>query len=398
MKQNLLNPETTHTIPLSVPRIEGNEWTYVKDCLDSGWVSSAGQYVTKFEEAIARYVGTPYAVATSSGTAALHVAVMMADVQAGDEVIVPTLTFIAPINVVRYANATPVFMDCDSFLNIDPVKTADFFEKKCSFDGARLKNSKSGALIKAIILVHVLGNPVNVQPFLELSKKYKLTLIEDAAESLGSFYSTGDLKGKQTGSVGHFGCFSFNGNKIITSGGGGMIALRAKDAANEAKYLTTQAKDDPELFLHHHVGFNYRLTNLEAAVGLAQLEQLNNHLQMKRRNFALYQNLLDGVHGLTLIPEPTYAQSNQWLHTVEIDEQKFGSSAADLGQKLHASGIDNRPLWFPNHLQQPYKNCQSYKIENATKFHSRCLSLPSSVNLSENQIKYVCNAIKRVAR
>lgn len=398
MRQNLLNPKNIQTIPLSVPHVDGNEWTYVKDCLDSGWVSSAGHYVTKFEEAIARYTGTPHAVATSSGTAALHIALALSGVQTSDEVIVPTLTFIAPINAVRYLNANPIFMDCDLHLNIDPVKTADFLEKECFFNGVRLKNNKTGATIRGIILVHTLGNPVNIKPFLDLSKKYRLTLIEDAAESLGSFYSTDNLKGKQTGSVGHFGCFSFNGNKIITSGGGGMIAVQSKDIADEAKYLTTQAKDDAELFLHHHVGFNYRLTNLEAAVGLAQLEQLDNYLQMKRRNYALYKNLLDSIDGITLISEPDYAHSNQWLHTIKIDIKKFGCSATDLGQELHKSRIETRPLWFPNHLQRPYQNCQSYKIENAIKFHSQCLSLPSSVSLNENQIKYVCDVIKQAAK
>lgn len=397
-ESSLLKQEKKQHIPLSVPCIRGNEWLYLKDCLDSGWVSSAGTYVDKFEKEIARRVGIPHAVATCSGTAALHVALMISGIQPSDEVIVPTLTFIAPINSVRYVQANPIFMDCDTYLNIDPIKTKSFIEEKCSFDGRTLKNKKTGATIRAIIVVHILGNPVDIEPFVDLSKKYRLTLIEDAAEALGSFYTSNNLKGKYAGSIGTFGCFSFNGNKVVTSGGGGMITTDSGKSAEIAKYLTTQAKDDAELFLHHNVGYNYRLTNLEAAVGLAQLEQLDNFVQTKRSHFLNYKKMLANIDGISFLPEPSYGRSNYWLITVQVNEKKFGLSAAKLRNALRKSNIESRLMWTLNHEQKPYRKYESYQITRAYQVHSECLSLPSSVGLEEKQIKYICEAIKQVAK
>lgn len=377
-------------IPLSVPCISGNEWKYVKDCLDTGWVSSVGSYVNRFESEIARYAGSPYAVATVNGTAALHMALLLLGVEACDEVIVPTLTFIAPVNAVRYVNANPVFMDCDDYLNIDAEKFLEFCDKECSFNGEHLINNSTKAKIKAIIIVHVFGHPVEIQPIKDAAEKYNLKIIEDATESLGSFYKSGKFKGLKTGTIGDIGCYSFNGNKIITTGGGGMIVTHSEKLAEKARYYTTQAKDDPETFVHDKIGYNYRLTNVQAAIGCAQLEKLDQYIKIKRENFNKYLECLKGIDGLSFVMEPDYGFSNYWHYTLAV-----GSDVLKLRQRLRAEQIETRPVWELNHRQKPYKGFQNYKIEKAVIYHKMCLNLPCSVNLSHSDIIKVAEAIKK---
>lgn len=382
------------TIPVSIPHLSGNEWKYVKECLDSGWVSSAGPYVTRFEQEIALYVKAPYAIAFVNGTSALHLALLLSGVEPGDEVIVPTVTFIAPINAVAYRGAKPVFMDCDEYLNIDPKKTKEFCERECHFDGKRLINKKTKAVIKAMLVVHVLGHSANLELLTTLAQKYRIKLIEDAAESIGSFYRTGSLVGRKTGSVGDFGCFSFNGNKIITAGGGGMMVTHDDQIAQKATYLTTQAKDDPELFIHQNIGFNYRLSNLQAAVGCAQLEQLDDFIRIKRENFLIYERFLREINGIELVREPQWGQSNYWLFTIKINRKVFGRSAFELKRELDKTDIQTRYLWRPNHLQAPFLQCQTYRIDRASDVQGTYLNLPSGVQLKEEDIRHVCEILK----
>jgi len=265
-------------VPLCVPEIRGNEWRYVKECLDTGWVSSVGAFVERFEKDMARQAGARHAVAAVNGTAALHVALLVAGVKPDDEVLVSTLTFIAPANAVRYAGAWPVFIDAEpDYWQMDPQRVADFLEKECRLEKGELRNRSTGRRVKAIIPVHILGHPVNIKPILELARKFSLLVIEDATESLGAKY-----EGRPTGSLADMACFSFNGNKIITTGGGGMITTDNEAWARRAKYLTTQAKDDPVEYIHNEIGYNYRLTNMQAAMGCAQLEQLDDYVVKKR--------------------------------------------------------------------------------------------------------------------
>jgi len=381
-------------IPLSVPVIKGNEWQYVKDCLDTGWVSSAGKYVNLFEERMAAYIGSKYAIACINGTAALHISLLLAGVGSGDEVIVPTVTFIAPINAVKYVGAEPVFMDCDAYLNMDPEKVAEFIKRECVYRRGELINKKSKRRVKALIPVHVFGNPVNLEPLVGLAKKYKLAIIEDATESLGSYYTAGRLAGKRTGAVGVLGCFSFNGNKIITTGGGGMIVTNDGKLAAKARYLTTQAKDDEVKYVHHEVGYNYRLSNIPAALGVAQLEKIVEYIKTKRANYDRYRQSLKGVNGLVLIQEPDYGSSNYWFYSLLVEKRSYGRSNLELMGSLAAGNVQARPLWRPNHLQRPYRKNQAYRIENAVRYYGQLLNLPCSVDLGKEDIKRVVKVIR----
>jgi len=275
-------------IPLSVPHIRGKEWEYVKECLDGEWVSSAGPFVDRFEREFATYVGSKHAVACSSGTASLHVALLLAGVKDGDIVLVPTLTFIASVNAVRYCGAAPIFFDCDENYNLDPNQVVDFLTHECRSGSQGIVHKQSRRKIAAIMPVHIFGNAVWLEPLLEVADKFGIPIIEDATESLGTRYlsSAGARTGgKHTGTIGQLGCFSFNGNKIITTGGGGMLVTNDDSMAKRAKYLTTQAKDDDARFIHNEVGFNYRLTNLQAAVGSGQLEKIDEYKKRRKRFF-----------------------------------------------------------------------------------------------------------------
>ena len=266
-------------ISLHEPKFNGNELKYLKDCIKSTWVSTSGKYINKFEKKILKYTKSKYAIACNSGTSSLHISLLVAGVKTNDEVIVPTLTFIAPINAVRYVNATPIFMDCDNHFNIDEKKTIKFIEKETYFKNGFTRNKSTNKIIKAIIVVHVFGNAANVFKLLKLCKKRNIKIIEDASESLGTFYKKNK---KHTGTVGDIGCISFNGNKIITSGSGGMILTNKINYNKKIRYLIKQAKDDNLNFIHNEIGFNYAQTNLSAGLGLAQFENIKNIL--KKRN------------------------------------------------------------------------------------------------------------------
>jgi len=277
-------------ISLHEPLLAGNEWKYVKNCLDQGWVSSAGKSVNIFEKEMAKYTGAQYAVACINGTSALQISLKLVGVKRGDEVIVPSMTFIAPVNAIHYNDAKPVFMDNDECYTIDINKTIDFLNKETRTvvrktfgkDSPVTINKKTGNKIAALIIVHVFGNAVKLDNLVYLCRKKNIMLIEDAAESIGTFYTSGKFKSRHTGTIGKIGCLSFNGNKIMTTGGGGMILTDNKKIAKRAKYLTTQAKDDPVYSIHNEIGYNFRLTNVQAALGLAQLESLSKYIKKKK--------------------------------------------------------------------------------------------------------------------
>ncbi|MGD0649947.1 MAG: LegC family aminotransferase [Verrucomicrobiia bacterium] len=380
-------------IPLSVPFLCGNEWTYVKECLDTGWVSSAGTFVDRFEQEMAGYTGAKYAVACVNGTAALHVALRIAGVVPGDEVIVPTVTFIATVNAVQYVDAHPVFMDCDEFYNIDIEKTREFILDETVFRDGRTYSNRTNRRIAAIVPVHVFGNAARLEDLLSVCRERNIRVIEDAAESLGTVYRDGEWKGRHTGTIGDIGCLSFNGNKIITTGGGGMILTDNPAHAARAKYLTTQAKDDDARFIHHEIGYNYRLTNVQAAIGVAQLELLPRFLEVKRRNFNAYEKRLKPVAGLHLAETPGYARNNHWMYPLQIDAGVFGRDRERVMADLARQGIQTRPLWYLNHRQRPYQNCQHYQIARADELWQKTLCLPCSTNLSEADVERVVQTL-----
>jgi aminotransferase in exopolysaccharide biosynthesis len=380
-------------IPLSVPRIAGKEWQYVKECLDTGWVSSVGSFVDRFEEEVARYTGATHAVACVNGTAALEVALRLVGVRPGDEVLVPTVTFIATVNSVHYAQAHPVFMDCDEYYNLDVEKVREFFRRKTAFKRGQTWNTRTGRRVAAVLPVHVFGNATRLEELLAMSQERSVAVVEDAAESLGTVYTAGPLRGRHTGTVGAVGCLSFNGNKIITCGGGGMILTDDARLATEAKYLVCQAKDDNLRFIHHTVGYNYRLTNLQAAVGVAQLEQLPGFLEVKRRNFSAYREQLRGVAGLYLAEAPGYAHNNHWMYPLQIDQRAFGRGRDRVMDDLARVGIQSRPLWYLNHRQRPYRRCERYRIKLAHALWEKTLCLPCSTDLTKTDIGRVVRAV-----
>ena len=384
----------SEAIPLSVPFIGGNEWKYVKECLDTGWISSAGKFVEKFEEEICKYTGSKYAVACVNGTSALQISLMLSGVKPNDEVIVPTLTFIAPVNAVKYLNAHPIFMDADQFYNISYEKVIDFINKETEQKNGKCLNKSTGRNISAIIPVHVFGNAVNIEPIYDICISSNIKLVEDATESLGSKYLTGKFAGKHTGTIGDLGCLSFNGNKIITCGGGGMILTNNEELALKAKYLTTQAKDDKIRYIHNNIGYNFRLTNIQAALGVAQLERLNDYLKIKDENYSLYKERIDNIPGLKLNETPGYSFNNKWMYALRINKSVFGKDRDELMDYLNVNKVQTRPVWFLNHLQKPYINYQNYKIENALKLLEETLNIPCSVNLTKEDIKSVINLIK----
>ena len=376
-------------IPLSVPSLQGNEWKYIKECLDTNWVSSSGKFVNRFEEEICRFTGAQYAVSTINGTAALHVALLSLDVKAEQEVIVPTITFVSPINSVRYVHAYPVFMDADDYYNIDVEKVDDFLKHETHFKNGKTYNKKTGRIIAAAIVVHVFGNAVDLENLIDVLRNHNIKVIEDATESLGTVYTKGILRSRYSGTIGDIGCYSFNGNKIITTGGGGMLVTNEPRLAERARYLTTQAKDDKSRYIHNEVGYNYRLTNIQAALGVAQLEELGAFIEVKKRNYYSYQRKLRGIPGLHLAEVPQYADSNYWFYALRINEKVAGFNSEQAMQFLHKNKVESRPVWYLNHLQKPFKDFQSYKIEKAYTLHRETINIPCSINLTEEELNAV---------
>jgi perosamine synthetase len=383
----------TAFIPLSAPHLGGNEWKYIKDCLDTGWVSSVGAYVTRFENDLAQAANVPHGVATTCGTAALHVAFLVAGVKPGDEVLVSSMTFIAPVNAIRYANAVPVLVDAEAqHWQMDVRQVREFLTLGCERREGGVFNKVSGRRVAAIVPVHILGHPVDMNALMPLAEEFGLTVIEDATESLGSTYF--DLR---AGGIGHIGCYSFNGNKIITTGGGGMLVTSNETWAKKARYLTTQAKDDPQEYIHHEIGYNYRLTNIQAAFGCAQMELLTGYVARRRAIQALYRAALADVPGIRFQDEAEGVQSNYWLTTVYIDRALFGMTARDLRQKLKDAQIEARPLWQPAHLSPAHQDAFKLPCPVAEDLFANCLSLPSCSFATDADIWRVITVIRHAA-
>jgi perosamine synthetase len=381
-------------IPLSVPVLKGNERTYMDDAICNGWVSTAGSYVTKFEKEMADYLKVPATAALQSGTAALHLSMLLSGIERNQEVIVPTLTFIAAINPIAYLGAHPVFMDCDDTLNLDCKKLAEFLKTECEKTKEGLLNRSSGRMIKAVLVVHVFGNMADMETLLSLCSQYNLKLIEDATEALGTRYTKGSLKGKFAGTIGDFGAYSFNGNKIITTGGGGMITARREEDLKRAVYLSAQAKDDPFSYVHNEIGYNYRMTNIQAALGVGQLECLEDYIDKKTHNYNYYKSMLKDRTDVSLLPFCERARNNHWFYSLLLNSKSLDRDI--LMSHLRESGIEVRPIWKLNHTQIMYRDCQTYYIEKAPFYQSHIINLPCSVNLCEADMDFVAKALKLV--
>ncbi len=365
---------TTEFIPLHEPRFVGNEKKYLNACIDSTFVSSVGAFVTAFEENIAAYTGAAHAIATVNGTSALHISLLLADVKAGDEVITQPLTFVATCNAISYCNATPVFVDVDrDTMGLSPEALRLFLETHCEVENFTCKNRTTGKIIKACVPMHTFGHSCRIDAIKALCDAYYITLVEDAAESLGSYHN-----GKHTGTFGTLGTFSFNGNKIITSGGGGCIVTDDDTLAKKAKHLTTTAKVPHQWeYAHDEIGYNYRMPNLNAALLVAQLEQLEMFLDKKRELSAAYQNFF-AAHEIAFVSEPPQSQSNYWLNAVILDDR---AQRDRFLEATNAAGVMTRPIWRLMNRLTMFQEAQCGRLENAQWLEERVVNIPSSVRL-----------------
>jgi perosamine synthetase len=380
--------EPKRVIPNAVPHLAGNEWKYIKECLDTNWVSSVGPFVDRFEREVAAHVGVPHAVATVNGTAALHVALLAAGVRPGDEVLVPALTFIATANAVTYCGAQPVFLDSEEVSwGVDAGKMADFLARECAIKDGQVVNRGTGSIVRAVLPVHLYGHPFDIDAVLEVAGRYPLAVVEDAAEALGARY-----KGRAVGCDGLVSCLSFNGNKIITTGGGGMALTRDEKMAARLLRLTTQARTDAIEYIHEERGYNYRLPNLQAALGVAQLEQLAGFVEAKRATAAHYGDLLAGVPGVAVFIEAPWARSTYWMTSVLLGGRRSWD-VRGLLRRLNAAGIGARPLWRPLNSQPVFKAAQTYQVEVAARLYERGLSLPCSVGITAEERESVVEAL-----
>ena len=383
-------------IPLSIPNFEGNEKKYVDDALEQGWVSTGGAYITKLEQELARFLHTENVAACQSGTSALHMSLVEAGVQPGDVVLVPPLTFIAAVNPVKYQFATPVFIDCDDSFCMDPVKLRGFCEEECSWDGDVLRYKD--AVVKALVVVHVFGNMADMESIMETAEKYNLKVIEDATEALGTHYTEGRYAGKYAGTIGDFGAYSFNGNKIITTGGGGAITANDPETVDHLRYLSTQAKNDPHYYIHDEIGYNYRMTNLQAALGVAQMEELQEFIRRKQRNYDLYKRELADFDLVELMTFREGTSSNKWFYSLKIDRMRITTTMREIITALEKDGIQTRAIWGLINEQKPYEGEETYKLEKAPYYASRILNIPSSTQITEEEIVYVTDKVKQLLK
>ena len=375
----------TKFIPLSVPNIAGNEWKYVKDCLDTGWISSVGSYVTQFEQMVAEFAGARYGVAAVNGTAALHISLLLSGVQQGDYVILPNLTFVASANSIKYLGAEPLLIDADPALwQMDLGLLEEFLGTQTTTEGNNLYYKKDGRRIGAIMPVHILGNMCDMDRFQAIVSKYPLPVVEDATEALGTTY-----KGKSAGTFSPLAAFSFNGNKIISTGGGGVIVTNDEALAKHAKHLTTTAKASADEYFHDEVGYNYRLVNVLAAIGVGQMELLPSFIKRKKECVAFYKQELAGVADIRFQEELPEVQTNGWLFTIQTDKQQ------QLLDHLNANKILSRRFWMPMNKLPMYKECVYIQQNDHSDYiYNTCLSIPSSTSITDEELAIVAREIK----
>ena len=381
-------------INLSVPNLSMDILDNLKECLESGWVSTGGRFIPEFETKVKNYMKTKFAAGVQSGTAGLHMSLQVLGVQRDEEVFVPTLTFIAAVNPTTYLGASPIFIDCDDSLCMDPIKLEKFCSEECDFKEGVLVNKKTNKKIRALVIVHVFGNMADMEKIMDIAKKYNLRVLEDATEALGTYYTEGRYKGKYAGTIGDIGVLSFNANKIITTGGGGMVVGDNEELVEKVRFLSSQAKKDTLYFIHDEIGYNYRMLNLQAALGTSQIDQLESFIETKIKNYNIYKEELEKIEGLEILPFVEGIRANHWFYSLKIDKEKYGIGRDELLQKLVDAGIQTRPIWGLIHQQKPYSACQNYEIEKALYYYDRILNLPCSSNLTEKEVYQVIEKIK----
>lgn len=391
-----MNGAREKMIPLAEPSIGKSAWEYVKNCLDTGWISYAGDYVDRLEQEIRSYTGTRHAIAVNGGTSGLMLALRLAGVGPGDEVLVPSLTFIAPINAIKHVGAHPVFMDCQDFdLNMDWGKTQQFIEEECVQTPLGLQNKLTGRTVKAILPVHILGTLSDAPMALQkIAKDSGLAIVEDAAEALGTWCTSGAGRNRHAGTHGDIGVFSFSFNKMVTAGGGGMLVTDNEEYGKRAKYLSLQAKDDTVRYVHNDVGYNLGLTNMNAALACSQMEDLEYFVDSHYLWWTTYQKELEGTPGVEVFSPPNEEESNFWLVALTVDKDTFGMDTEQLMTKLYTKGIQTRPLWMPGHLQVPYSRCQTFRLEKTEPIWRRMLCVPSGNTMSVSLCEEVANTIR----
>nr|WP_321451532.1 aminotransferase class I/II-fold pyridoxal phosphate-dependent enzyme [uncultured Carboxylicivirga sp.] len=371
---------------LSSPHMGGNEMKYVQEAYDTNWIAPLGPNVNGFEKVLSEYMGTGHVSALSAGTAALHLALILADVGSGDEVLVQSFTFAASVNPIKYVGATPILVDSEpDTWNMSPEKLEEAINDRLS----------KGKKPKAIIPVHLYGMPAKMEQIMEIANKYSIPVIEDAAESLGSVY-----KGKKTGTFGKAGILSFNGNKIITTSGGGALVSEDEDLIAKSRFLATQARDNAPHYQHTHIGYNYRMSNIVAGIGLGQMEVLDNHIQKRRDMNNWYRNVLKDVPGISFQSEPDSDYfSNYWLTAIIVDPEKTGGiTREDIRLSLEEENIESRPLWKPMHLQPVFDGCPFYGTDVSEKLFNQGLCLPSGSNLSNEDRERIEDVLDKVLK
>ena len=372
--------ENNNRIYLSPPHIGEKELIHLTDALESNWIAPVGPHVDAFEKEFGIAVGTSHAVALSSGTSALHLALILAGVTAGDEVFCSTLTFVASVNPILYQGAKPVFIDSDRYSwNMDPDLLVSALNER----------AKHNQLPKAVIIVHLYGQSADLDPILEVCERYEIKAIEDAAEALGSTY-----KGRSTGTLGWAGVYSFNGNKIITTSSGGMLVSNDSDIVDKARFLANQAKDSANHYEHSQLGYNYRMSNLLAAIGRGQLAVLNERVESRRANFEYYHKALNNLPGLAFMAEASYGRSTRWLTCLTVNSKKAKTNREEICQTMEGEGIECRPVWKPMHLQPIYRDAQIYGGEVAEELFNLGLCLPSGSSLTQDDLKRVSDVFR----
>ncbi len=384
------------TIPLSVPNLGIDILDNLKECITTGWISSGGPFITSFEESLADYLNVKEVVGVQSGTEALHLIYQYYDFK-DCEVICPTVTFIASVNPLLYVSSNPIFMDCDDTLNMDLDKLEDFCFENCDFINGKLINKKTKRHVKGIVIVHVFGNPIDMERVMDIASLYNLIVVEDAAEALGSYYTKGRYKGKFAGTIGHAGVISFNANKIITTGGGGMIISSDERLLEKVRYWSVQSKTDPLYFTHDELGYNFRMLNLNAALGVSQLSSLEDFIEIKHDNYKLYQKQLSGIRGLKLLSFNKDARCNEWFYSVIVDARVYKETRDELLMRLNDNKIQTRPLWGLMHEQKHLRNFETYQIEKAYYYRDHLLNIPCSTNLTITDINTVLDLLDKEA-